>query len=216
MKNTCISLLIVWSLCCGLHASQDDPFHMTHAQAVEQEKARRLAAAAQRCQVKSKEIRDRLAYRQALVDTQKKADEDKKAARMAAREAELSAQILNTFVRTSGPSSIGATGAKSAENPNVPVLPRPVSRPVCELSPLSQGKNEGSDVSSDMDGSSGVRPYRRFSDSWSGSVDSRNSLRSDSFKAGNGSQGSLEEHYESTQESSVTSIKKIFCCCDDS
>ena len=227
MKNRCWSLALLSFLSCSLRASQDDPFPMTHAQAVAQENARRIATAQIKCDQESRKIRDRIMSQYALAAAQKQTEAEKRAARIAARQAELPEPLLQTLVQPSDNPVISTRDGKTLEpimktdNQRAPVLPGPPPKAACELSPLSQGKNKEYDtpakVFSPMDDSYGVRPYRRFSGSWSASVGSSHSLRSDSCKAGQLSQEeNLEGNYEPTPDSSakLTRIKKIFCCCD--
>lgn len=228
MKHLCLALLIAGCLFFGIRASQDDPFTITHAQAVAQENARRIAAAQIKCEEESSKIRDRIKYQYALAAAQKQAEAEKRALRIAARQAELPEPLLQTLVQPSDKLAISTRDGKplesiiKTETQRAPILHGP--RAACELSPLSQEKNQEyntpAHLFSPMDESCRVKSYRRFSDSWSTSVGSSHSLRSDSFKAG---QLSQEENPETTYEpihgssrGRLTRIKKIFCCCDQS
>lgn len=230
MQNIYWSLALLSFFACSLRASQDAPCTMTHAQAVAQENARRIAAAQIKCEEESSKIRDRIKYQYALAAAQKQAEAEKRALRIAARQAELPEPLLQTLVQPSDKSAISTRDGKTLEpliktdNQRAPVLHGPPPRAACELSPLSQEKNQEYNTPahpfSPMDESCRVKSYRRFSDSWSTSVGSSHSLRSDSFKAG---QLSQEENPETTYEpihgssrGRLTRIKKIFCCCDQS
>lgn len=227
MKNRFLFCTLSCALFCGLLASQDDPFTMTHAQRVAQENARRIAAAQIICEKKSKKIAERFARQQAFVAAKRQAEAEKRAVRIAALQAELPESLLQTLEQPSGKPTISTLDGKNlkpvikTDNQAVAVIHGIAPRAVCELLPFSQEKNQEYDTPANLffhrDESYHVRPYRRFADSCSATVGSSHSLRSNFFSANQGSQEENSKgNYEPTQDSSakLTRIKKIFCCCD--